>query len=136
LGDGPERENLIKEAQGSSVQLLGWKDYEELPLWYHRASLFILPSYFEPWGLVVNEAMAAGLPILVSSATGCHPDLISEANGWIFDPKDEEKLVILLNHIASIPDVVLKRMGQESSKQIRNFSLEKWAYEFDSCLKC
>lgn len=75
------------------VMLAGSKNYEELPSYYGLASAFILASTLEPWGLVVNEAMSAGLPVLVSDRCGCVAELVEEgSNGHTFDPYDIEKL--------------------------------------------
>lgn len=100
IGDGPERselENYI-EKDSDRIKLTGWKSYEELPGWYQHADCFILPSTFEPWGLVVNEALASGTATLVSSVCGCIPDLINQ-NHSIFDPKNDTDLI---NHLNSV----------------------------------
>lgn len=75
------------------VFMLGIKKYEELPSFYGLATAFVLSSICEPWGLVVNEAMAAGLPVLVSNRCGCVPDLVEDMyNGYSFDPLDINEL--------------------------------------------
>src|SRR5262249_38238680 len=79
LGDGPLRAEL--EAQLSAlglqefVSMPGFKQYDELPPYYGKASAFVHASTIEPWGLVVNEGMASGLPVLVSNRCGCAQDL-------------------------------------------------------------
>ncbi|MCL6622782.1 MAG: glycosyltransferase family 4 protein [Syntrophobacterales bacterium] len=76
-GTGPEEKTLRQMAAtvaGDKIHFVGWQQYERLPVYYGLARIFILPSHIEPWGLVVNEAMAAGLPVLVSTACGCAPD--------------------------------------------------------------
>ena len=79
------------------VLLPGFKQYPELPLYYGLAGAFVLPSLTEPWGLVVNEAMAAGLPVVVSDRCGCASDLVRPGeNGFAFDPCDIEQLAALL----------------------------------------
>jgi len=107
LGDGPLRADLsrlISDLQlQSSVLLPGFKSYEELPAYYAFAGAFVLPSVFEPWGLVVNEAMACGLPVLVSKHCGCAPDLVRESvNGFMFNPLDVEQLANLMLKIYAI----------------------------------
>src|ERR1043165_2302375 len=93
LGDGPLRADIEKRIAAldlkSHVFLPGFKQYGELPSYYGLASAFVLASSMEQWGLVVNEAMAAGLPVLVSKACGCLPRLVRKGvNGFGFDCGD------------------------------------------------
>jgi glycosyltransferase involved in cell wall biosynthesis len=66
-------------AQGGAVFFYGFRQIEENPVFYALAEAFVLPSLKEEWGLVVNEAMAAGLPVIVSRTAGCAEDLLPEA---------------------------------------------------------
>lgn len=101
LGDGelrPQLESLVARLglQGF-VHMPGFKQYPELPVFYGLASAFIHASTSEQWGLVVNEAMAAGLPVLVSDRCGCAPDLVKNGvNGFTFDPLDANALSALM----------------------------------------
>lgn len=97
VGNGSDRVKLEKlvEVEGLTqfVMFAGFRQYHELPWFYHAASVFILPSYSEQWGLVVNEAMASGLPVIVSENCGCGDDLVFDGvNGYSFDPNDAEEL--------------------------------------------
>ncbi len=105
LGDGDLRRRL--ELQLSSlglaerVLLPGFRQYPELPIWYGLAEAFVLASVRDTWGLVVNEAMASGLPVLVSNRCGCAADLVSPGvNGYTFDPTDVGGLAGLMARIA------------------------------------
>lgn len=94
LGDGEEKEKLIIEAKKKCIDIVvtGFiKNQKELFNHYFAGDLLILPSSDEPWGLVVNEAMAAGLPVIVSTNCGCSYDLIDE-NGYIFSTGNIEDL--------------------------------------------
>ncbi len=118
LGDGARRselENLRSElGLEDCVQMPGFKQYEELPKFYAKAGAFIHSSTTEQWGLVVNEAMASGLPVLVSNRCGCVADLVKDGeNGWTFDPYDEEQLANLMLMISSDDEMRLK-MGIRS----------------------
>jgi len=126
VGEGPLRETLLVE-QDDSVQFSGWKSYKDLPRLYSSADCFVLPSVFEPWGLVVNEAMAAGLPIIISNQCGCVPELFNSKNGWIFDTNNVEELIKIMNDLSVKNTREIQCMGLESSKIIENYSCETWA---------
>ncbi|MEM6522301.1 MAG: glycosyltransferase family 4 protein [Bacteroidota bacterium] len=100
MGDGPQKQMLVHLVKGKdeNIKLIGWKQYDELPWWYQNAEYTILPSVFEPWGLVVNESLAAGTPVLASEACGCVPDLIPD-NALIFDPHNIQELIAVLNSL-------------------------------------
>ena len=97
LGDGPLRPQIVALRSELHLQedvfLPGFKQYSDLPAYYGLAKAFVLASTREPWGLVVNEAMAAGLPVIVSERAGCVPDLVKAGvNGYTFEPLDVEAL--------------------------------------------
>jgi len=118
LGDGELRRDLERQRAtlgiADSFHLPGFKQYDELPYWYGAASAFVLASTSEQWGLVVNEAMAARLPVLVSDRCGCAADLVEEGiNGFTFDPTDVEQLAMLMLRIAG-NDCARHAMGDAS----------------------
>src|SRR5262249_41808278 len=95
LGDGPGRQQLeqLRDELGLSerVRLPGFQQYDVLSSYYAFARAFVHASTVEQWGLVVNEAMASGLPILLSNRCGCASMLLDEGvNGYLFDPEDRE----------------------------------------------
>jgi len=131
LGDGemrPELKNLRSElGLEDCVQMPGFKQYEELPAYYAAAGAFIHASTTEQWGLVVNEAMASGLPVLVSNRCGCAADLVKEGeNGWTFDPTNEEQIAELMLKIAS-DETRRKEMGLKSSEIIAEWGPDRFA---------
>jgi glycosyltransferase involved in cell wall biosynthesis len=88
-GEGPLGEKLAQFAMPANVQLrlLGNVTYEDLPSVYARAGIFVLPTLADTWGVVVNEAMAAGLPVLGSVYGQAVSELVRDGiNGWIFRP--------------------------------------------------
>lgn len=125
-GDGPEKRRIIAEISRlgleESVCLPGFVQYPDLPVVYGLAQAFILASRVEQWGLVVNEAMAAGLPVLVSNRCGCARDLVEPGrNGAIFDPAEPAALVdemIALSTDASR----LAEMANASRRIVQRFS--------------
>lgn len=129
LGDGPERpalEALVTDKKVAGVIFCGFRQIEELPTYYARASAFIHPALTEQWGLVVNEAMAAGLPVLVSKHAGCAMDLVADGeNGFQFDPLNTNELADLLV-VISDPQTDLQAMGTASQHIIANWSPERF----------
>ena len=127
LGDGPLRleieEQRAKLRLASSLYLPGFKQYYELPAYYALAIGFIHASVSEQWGLVVNEAMASGLPVLVSNRCGCAQDLVLEGrNGWTFNPYDLSAICAALEKLSALSDGQLAAMGQASRTKIAAWS--------------
>jgi glycosyltransferase involved in cell wall biosynthesis len=128
LGDGALRPQLesycARLGVNDKVLLPGFRQYDELPLYYGLAGAFVHASTVEPWGLVVNEAMASGLPVLVSNRCGCAPDLVKDGvNGFTFDPDDVEALTGLMIGI-SRGNHDLNRMGANSLDIISRWTPE------------
>ena len=131
VGDGPLKPKLLKlrDEFGLTEDLLlpGFKQYQELPAYYGLASAFVLPSLSETWGLVTNEAMAAGLPVIISNHCGCATDLVRDGeNGFTFDPRDIVGLTSLLTKLAS-PETNLAAMGKSSREIIARWTPETFA---------
>ena len=89
-GEGAARADLsrvAKDIEPGQVQFPGFVQREELSSYYALADAFVFPSHTDPWGLVVNEAMACGLPVISSDAAGCTADLVKDGcNGWSSAP--------------------------------------------------
>jgi 1,2-diacylglycerol 3-alpha-glucosyltransferase len=127
-GDGECRESLHQVARDMGLEQRvhwpGFAQYPELPLYYALADAFILASTTEPWGLVVNEAMACRLPVLVSSRCGCAADLVHEGqNGFTFDPLDTESLVQAMLKLPDDP-AQLAALGNQSREIIGRFGTQ------------
>ena len=129
LGDGPLRETLNTQLStlnlNEHVRLPGFKPYDELPVYYALANAFVHASTTEQWGLVVNEAIASGLPVIVSGRCGCVPELIN-GNGFTFDPTNEHELTARLLEMASLSDEERKRLGDNSYRIAANFAPERF----------
>jgi glycosyltransferase involved in cell wall biosynthesis len=131
LGDGPERARLQQRAAelriAGRVRWPGHVGYADLPAHYGLAETFVLPSHAETWGLVVNEAMAAGLPVLVSDRCGCAEDLVVPGrNGFTFAPGDTAALAGLLARLAASAET-RARMGQAGRALVAAWSPERFA---------
>jgi len=129
LGDGPLRETLNTQLSTlnlkAHVHLPGFKQYDELPVYYALAKAFVHASTTEQWGLVVNEAIASGLPVIVSDRCGCVPELV-KGNGFTFDPFDEQELVERLSQMASLSDDERKSLSDASYRISANFAPERF----------
>jgi 1,2-diacylglycerol 3-alpha-glucosyltransferase len=125
LGDGPLRETLNSQLStlnlNGHVHLPGFKPYDELPVYYALAKAFVHASTSEQWGLVVNEAIASGSPVVVSDRCGCVPELIN-GNGFAFDPTNEHELTARLLEMASLSDEERKRLSDNSYRIAANFA--------------
>lgn len=121
--EGELRRAASESGFGSDVHFAGHKGVSELPSYYARAGCFVLPSMREPWGLVVNEALASSLPVIVSSRCGCAEDLVhSGANGFVFDPHDGTQLEVVLRRIQDASAEERAQMGECSWQIIQRFS--------------
>ena len=100
VGQGPERERLIELAQrnwGGNFVILPNQSQAALNEIYRAADVFVFPTMEDIWGLVVNEAMWAGTPVLCSKYAGCAPELLPELN--IFDPLSQESFDAALDKV-------------------------------------
>ena len=128
VGGGHLSETLKSAAAANpNIHLDAWLSYQELPALYAQASVFVLPSSFEPWGLVVNEAMSAGLPLVLSEECGCKPDLLSQENGFSFPAQNQQALTAIFDKISELSAEQLHAMGEISRSRINEFSPTTWA---------
>ncbi len=128
IGDGDQRKSLeerAREVNWSSIKFLGFKNQTELPRYYDLCDVLVLPSVFEPWGLVINEVMNAGRAVVVSDQVGCGPDLVKPGeNGYVFKTGDIDGLRQALKNIVSDPRKC-QAMGQKSREIIAKWGLEE-----------
>ena len=133
------------------VHFYGFRQIDESPVFYALADAFFLPSLYEEWGLVVNEAMACGLPVVVSAAAGCAEDLLEPGsigfiapeadgllsrqarligrirrNGFVVNPNSAEELAQAMTVLAKFPKL-RQGMRQSSLRIIEKFSCEQFA---------
>ena len=126
LGDGDGRAALERLAC-DGVVFAGFQQAAVLPAYYGLAGAFVHPAESDQWGLVVNEAAAAGLPLLVSTGTGAAPDLVAEGrNGYTFAPADVAALTEGLHRIARLSDVERAAFGDESRALVARFTPETY----------
>lgn len=125
--EGVALDRRVSETEQGQVWFPGFRQIEELPRFYAHAGCFIHPSRAEPWGLVVNEAMASGLPVLVSRRCGCAADLVDEGrNGFTFDPADVDTLSEQMSDIAG-GKLSSTEMGEAGRQKIACYSPASFA---------
>ncbi|MBE9241023.1 glycosyltransferase family 4 protein [Synechocystis salina] len=138
-GDGEMRleiEALIDKLHLTNViHLTGFLQQHDLLPYFAHAQSFVHASTTEQWGLVVNEAMASSLPVLVSNRCGCFEDLIIEGvNGFGFNPENQEQLTELMLKMSS-GEINLKTMGQLSLEHIQKYSPDYFAHGLQQAIE-
>ena len=127
VGDGEERMSLEQQAAATgldSIRFCGFRNQSELPRFFDMATVFVLPSRHEPWGLIVNEVMNAARPAIVSDDVGCAPDLIDDGdNGCIVPVGDVDALTQALERV--LEPGVAEAMGQRAFERIQSWSFEE-----------
>lgn len=131
VGDGPDKDELKKLAEGTDdISFEGYKQYDQLLPYYLDADLFVLPTLKDVWGLVVNEAMMCGLPVVCSKYAGCCQDLIrEEENGLVVDPQNSEELSDSISDLIS-QNGKLSDYGKRSLQIIKAFTTERTTQGF------
>jgi glycosyltransferase involved in cell wall biosynthesis len=130
VGDGVARPALEAQAAAISpgmIRFSGFTQQEHLASYYALAEMLILPTYTDTWGLVVNEAMACGLPVILSRAAGCASDLVSDnGHGLLIDPGDVGGLA------AAMQRCIMQRelgaaIGARNQQHISRYSPHSWS---------
>lgn len=132
VGSGPKDSDCRRLAvrRGIRAHFAGHQEQAKLPFYYGSSDVLVLPTRSDPWGLVVNEAMASGLPVVTTDAAGCSVDLVQDgANGYVYPAGDVEELTGRLRLLAADRERV-SRMGAESSRRIGSHSAEAAADGF------
>ncbi|MBB5066507.1 glycosyltransferase family 4 protein [Granulicella mallensis] len=128
VGDGEERANLEARCRDlglTNVRFAGFQNQSVLPRYFHLADVFVLPSRHEPWGLIVNEAMAAGCPVIVSSDVGSGPDLVTNGvEGYSYPVGDILALTSALSRVLASPETAAA-MGEAAQRRIAGWSFEE-----------
>ncbi len=128
VGNGEERANLEARCHDlglANVRFTGFQNQSALPRYFQLADVFVLPSRHEPWGLIVNEAMAAGCPVIVSSDVGSGSDLVTDGvEGCIYPVGDIAALTTALSRVLSSPETATT-MGEAARRRIAGWSFEE-----------
>jgi glycosyltransferase involved in cell wall biosynthesis len=140
VGSGPLAEQLKSHValleMGAAISFLGSKSLDDISDLFLRCTASVLPSHSEPWGLVVNESLSYGCPVVVSSACGCVPDLVFDGlTGYSFQVGDVDALHRSLMAIAQL-SVDRERVARNCLAVIANYTPERSASQIlDGCLR-
>jgi glycosyltransferase involved in cell wall biosynthesis len=130
VGDGVARADLARRAQGvvpGQVLFPGFANREELAAFYALSDMLVFPSLSDPWGLVVNEAMACGVAVIASDVAGCTADLVEDGgNGRVVRAGNVEQLAVAMTELASNGEMRLQ-MGRRSREIVEGFTPEACA---------
>lgn len=130
VGDGAARPALYQRTAAISpgaIHFAGFQQREHLATYYALADALVFPTHTDTWGLVVNEAMACGLPVISSSAAGCVADLIESGwNGRVVPRGEIAQLASAMSELARNAEL-RNIMGQRSTQRIAQYSPEAWA---------
>jgi len=125
VGDGilcPELRRRAASISPGVVQFTGFVQRESLASYYALAEAFVFPTRTDPWGLVVNEAMACGLPVISTRAAGCTADLVKDqCNGRVVEAGDIGQLASVMEELARDPQMTVA-MGRHSRERIEGYS--------------
>lgn len=133
VGDGILRPALDDAASDRPwMRTVGFANQQEIAKWYGIADIFVLPSDLEPWGLAVNEAMAAGAIPVVSEAVGCGPDLVRDV-GWVYPTGNVKALArCMVEAMDSLGDNTMRRRIKERSDA---FNLEATCAGYETTIE-
>ena len=137
LGNGPLKADCLKYLSENNINFTdaGFVQPADLPSFYKRARLFLFPTLQDPWGLVVNEALAAGVPVLASSVAGSADELVKDNfNGFILDNLDKSRWVEKINIV--FEDVYIeKKMSLNATNSVKNHTFSSAAKGIYNAIK-
>jgi glycosyltransferase involved in cell wall biosynthesis len=136
VGDGPEEAHIaqIAASEGVTIKLAGFHQRVDLPRMYSAGDVFVFPSLGDPYGLVVDEAMAAGLPVISSTAAGeINERVVNGVNGYLVSPNDTDALAAAMRKLAVDP-ALRHQMGAHSAEMIGPFTPDSWAAAFEKAV--
>jgi glycosyltransferase involved in cell wall biosynthesis len=138
IGEGSEKEKylkLISKSKLTNIVLLDFMERSRLFMYYKAADLFIHPTTSDVWGLVVNEAMACGLPVITTDMCIAGLELVQDyENGFIVNSKDNDQIIKLVKYILE-DEVIKSTMAKNNLEKIRSYTFETMAKRHISILK-
>jgi glycosyltransferase involved in cell wall biosynthesis len=138
IGDGPDRdamERQVRATPDARVSMVGAVDAARVPGHIAQRDLLVLPSTFDGWGLVVNEALMVGVPVVATSACGASCLIKDGMNGFIVEARDVEALRSALRRFLRLDADARLRMRADALRSARTISLETVAQYFVECFR-
>jgi glycosyltransferase involved in cell wall biosynthesis len=131
-GDGPLRSEVEREANGDPrIRLLGYASEESLPDLYRQADILVVPSLFEPWGLVVHEGLAYGLPVIATDQVAAADDLVdSGVNGCVVPAGSDGALAAAMGSLAEWTPLQWREAAARSRETLPKYGIEPAADAF------
>lgn len=130
VGSGEVEANLralAAESVGERVRFMGFRNQSQLPVLYAASDVFVLPADSEPWGLVINEVMAAGIPVVVSNEVGAAPDLVQgQETGFVFPCGNLDELANAMRRLLAEP-ALRAQMSANAVRLIRRWDVDECA---------
>lgn len=118
---------LADAAVGERVRFMGFQNQSQLPALYAASDVFVLPADSEPWGLVINEVMAAGIPVVVSNEIGAAPDLVQgQETGFVFPCGNIDELAKAIGRLLGEP-ALRAQMSANAVHLIRRWDVDECA---------
>jgi len=128
VGDGEERAYLearVNSSNTDSIRCCGFRNQTELARYFELCDVFVLPSVQEPFGLIVNEVMSAGRPVVVSDEVGCQPDLVTDTiTGRVYPARDVSALRRVLESLITDPTECIE-IGKRGKERMSTWSCEE-----------
>lgn len=134
----PELLNALPAEVRARVQYLGFQAPDDLPRYFSKADVFVLPSRYDGWGVVINQAVGSGLPVICSDQVGAGYDLVEDGvNGLKFRAGREEELTNAMRQFTEHPDII-GPWGDASREKAKAWTpaiaAEKWALAVEEVL--
>jgi len=126
LGEGPLKANLERDLKecADRVSFAGFKDWSELPVFYHQAHILCVPSRHDGWGLVVPEGLASGLPVIGTTRTGAALELIKpNYNGWLVEAGNVQQMADALETVSRFSKEQMAQCSAAAIASVANHSL-------------
>lgn len=126
----------IEPIQHEKIKHFGFVQPKDFPAFIKDTGVFILPSHFEPWGVVVHEFAAAGFPIICSDKVGARTTFVeNNYNGYIYESESITELKYAMKRIILTDNATLNKMGERSAEKAKAITPEKWAQQLMMLLK-
>lgn len=130
-----EYEEFIENNKLNNVKLLGFMSKDKLINYYDASDIFILPTRYDIWGLVINEAMSRGLPIISTNKCMAAVELVNENNGKVVDSDSVSSLSTAITHFNKLENKKLYEMGFNSIRAIKDYNIENLSEEHFNVIK-